>query len=85
MKEWWTAEELGAFSASSLPTSKRGINKLAAREGWTTATSPSGEPLARKRQGKGGGWEYHVSLLPLAARADLRFIKFWRPSAGDRR
>lgn len=72
MKEWWTAEELGSCRLLGLPVSKRGLNKLVRRECWATKKSPLGDPLARKRQGRGGGWEFHLSVLPYTAQEDLK-------------
>lgn len=71
MKEWSTTAELAALRLPDLPSTQNGCNRIAAREGWPTRISPSGEPLARKRQGRGGGWEYHASLLPMEAQIEL--------------
>lgn len=62
---WWSAQELADAGLPDLPTSKRNVNALAERLGWR------GGEHARKRAGRGGGWEYHWSLLPLAARNRL--------------
>lgn len=64
MKEWFTAAELADTRSPELPASVRNINKLA--EGWRKERGK-----ARKAPGKGGGWEYHVSLLPPATQARL--------------
>jgi hypothetical protein len=58
-KLWWTADELVAARLPGLPGTKRGINSKADQEGWRTV--PNG---AKKRQGRGGGWVYHWSVLP---------------------
>lgn len=47
--------------SEALPTTERGIQLRADREGWQS----------RERAGKGGGREYHVSALPEAARLVL--------------
>ena len=70
-KLWFTASELAELQLSGMPRQKRGINQLAECERWAIATDAHGVPMARKRSGRGGGWEYHVSLLPAAARGDL--------------
>nr|WP_321459053.1 transposase domain-containing protein [uncultured Cohaesibacter sp.] len=44
----------------------RSINNLAAKQGWRRKSEK-----ARKREGRGGGWEYHIDLLPDMARARL--------------
>lgn len=71
MKLWFTANELAELQLSGLPRRKRDINRVAEAEGWAIATDDQGVPLARRRSGRGGGFEYHFTLLPAAARADL--------------
>ena len=68
---WFTAAELAEMHLSGLSGAKRKINALADEQNWAVACGPNGEPLARRRNGRGGGYEYHASLLPAAARADL--------------
>lgn len=68
MREWWTAAEIAKRELPGLPGSKRGVNKLAQRE-WLAQRSPAGDPLVRA--GTTGGIEYHVTLLPAAARLAL--------------
>ena len=70
-KEWYTALELAALALPGLGTVKRRINELAATERWALAVDDKGVPLARSRQARGGGTEYHVSLLPPAARTAI--------------
>lgn len=70
-KVWFTAEELAELQLAGLPKSKRAVNRLAKDEDWQVAADAKGVPLARRRAGHGGGFEYHASLLPAAARADL--------------
>ena len=41
------------------------------RERWDARTDDSGRPLTRARQGRGGGREFHFSLLPIPAQAEL--------------
>lgn len=63
---WWTAEEIAAAALLDLPTTKRRVNAMAERLNWR------GHPkFARRRQGQGGGWEYHWTLFPLRARKAL--------------
>lgn len=61
MRAWFTAAELAALGLPELGSTKRGCNIRATREAWTS----------RKRAGRGGGREYHVSALPEAARIEL--------------
>lgn len=63
---WWTAAELAEARLPDMPTSKRRINDLAARSGWQVAPG-----FARRRQGRGGGWEYHWTALPHRAQAKI--------------
>jgi transposase InsO family protein len=70
-KLWFTAKELAELELAGLPRRKRDINRLAEDENWAVAVSDGGAPLARRHSGRGGGYQYHVSLLPAAARADL--------------
>lgn len=65
MKLWYSAQELADLALPALPGTKRRINELAAREGWDRGG------FARERHGRGGGTEYHLSLLPSAARLAL--------------
>lgn len=91
MKEWWTLSELGEARLPGLPGSMQGVHKIAIRGSWTTKAAPDGRALARRRQGRGGGWEYHVSLLPLRARRELEMREIraalaepeTRPTPGD--
>ncbi len=70
-KVWYTAAELADMALPGLPKTKRKINERAAAEGWALATGKVGEPLARPRQARGGGLEYHIDVLPAAARTTL--------------
>ena len=64
---WWTAAELAEMRLPGLSTAKRKINELAQSERWALRTDRSGLPLARPRQGRGGGLEYNVAVLPAQA------------------
>jgi putative transposase len=66
-REWFTAAELAEMQLDGMPTTKRGINDLAEREGWR-APNAQGRSW-RQREGRGGGIEYHVRCLPTLARA----------------
>ncbi|MBK1625223.1 DDE-type integrase/transposase/recombinase [Afifella marina] len=61
MKEWLTAQEIANERLYDLPETKMGVKRLAEREGWND------HPLARTRQGRGGGMEYHYRILPTLA------------------
>lgn len=66
---WFTLPEIAAQRLPDLPTTRRGLAELADREGWRLA-----EGKARRAARKGGGWEYHISLLPAAAQTRLMMI-----------
>lgn len=61
MKEWLTALEIAEEKLPFLPTTKRGVAELSARENWDA------HPYARTRSGRGGGMEYRYLILPVAA------------------
>lgn len=69
-KEWFTAVELAALGLPGLPATKRGINMLAAKVGWRSP-STAGTKWRERGGGRGGGVEYHYSVLPSAAQARL--------------
>ena len=70
-REWFTAAELARLALPGLPADKRSINRRAQEERWSMRCDAAGEPLVRTRKGKGGGLEFHVSLLPGTARLEL--------------
>lgn len=68
-REWFTAAELAEMGLPALPGTTRGIAMMAKREDWD---HPAAEGRTwRRRQGRGGGVEYHLSTLPMAARTAL--------------
>ncbi|MCT4654390.1 MAG: Mu transposase C-terminal domain-containing protein [Cohaesibacter sp.] len=66
LRDWYMPRELAALDLPGLPSSDRGIQIFAKRHEWQSTS------LARKRSGRGGGWEYHIDLLPDAACAELQ-------------
>lgn len=73
MQEWWTPADLAAHALPGLPGSREEIARLADRAGWRKGPEyPSdANGLWRKRAGRGGGYEYRIDVLPLAARSAL--------------
>lgn len=59
VKDWMTAREFAALGLKGLPGTERGMQLLAKENGWDE--NPT---YCRQRAGRGGGLEYHVSLLP---------------------
>lgn len=71
MKVWWSASELAEVGLPDVPDTVRGVNRKAKAEGWPAALDSLGQPLSRQRQGRGGGVEYHHSVLPIRAQIAL--------------
>ena len=65
-QQWWTAAELAEAGLPDMPATKRRINDMAIRHGWALQPGKS-----RRRAKRGGGTEYHWSILPPRARAHL--------------
>ena len=68
---WLSAAEIAEANLPGLPADKRKLNDLIALERWATRAGPDGQPLHRKRAARGGGFEWHSSLLPERARHEL--------------
>jgi transposase InsO family protein len=66
MREWFSPQELADLALREFPTSKRGWNEFIDAHDWL-----SQKGKVRRREGSGGGFEYHISLLPAAARLEL--------------
>jgi putative transposase len=64
-------QEIADAKLPCLPTAKRAVAKVAAREDWLSRRDRNGRPLWRERAGRGGGKEWHVSLLPVMAQVKL--------------
>ena len=71
MSEWLSPREIADMRLPGLGHSVQAVHSRAFREGWKDARSGTGEPLCRARQGRGGGFEFHISLLPTVARMRL--------------
>ncbi|PZW46859.1 hypothetical protein C8P66_108138 [Humitalea rosea] len=67
--EWFTAAELAGLGLPYLPDTPRGMLARAHRCGWLR---PEAEGrLWRRRVGRGGGAEIHLSALPIEVQAKL--------------
>ncbi len=63
---WWTASELAEAGLPDIPTTRKGV------ELWVKRINLRSHPdYARKRAGRGGGWEYHWKSLPARAQRKL--------------
>jgi putative transposase len=78
MADWFTPAEIAAASKGEVPASARGLNRVILRDGWNRDPNK-----CRARTGRGGGFEYHVSLLPagLAVRLSLADSSSLTPAA----
>lgn len=65
-KIWWTADEIASAQLPGMPSTQRNVTRRAQEGRWREYPK-----LARRRSGRGGGWEYHWTLLPLAAKEQL--------------
>ena len=70
-REWFTAAELAELALPGLPADKRSLNRRAREENWLLRSDAAGQALSRPRLGRGGGTEFHLSLLPGATRLEL--------------
>ncbi|TNF16799.1 MAG: transposase [Rhodobacteraceae bacterium] len=65
-REWWSPAALAQSGLPDVPGTRQGVDALAKRLDWRADPT-----LARRRSGRGGGWEYHWKLLPVRAQAVL--------------
>lgn len=70
-REWFSASELAAMGIPGLPNSKQGILHLANRDDWVRDSWR--DRYWRQRTARGGGVEFHFTLLP--APAQIRLAK----------
>ena len=71
VRSWFSAAELAELALPGLPADKRSVTRRAQEERWSVRHGADGEALVRPRAGRGGGVEFHVSLLPPEARLEL--------------
>lgn len=69
--EWFSVAELADLALPGLPADKRALNRRAREERWQMRVDSAGALLSRPRAGRGGGTEFHLSLLPAAAQLEL--------------
>jgi len=71
VKEWFTLAELASARLPDMPLTVKGFDKIVAKKAWRASGATS-----RKMSGRegGGGWEYHVSLLPKPAQMRLLVV-----------
>jgi len=86
MKQWFTPADLAALALPGMPTTARAVQLMAQRENWKRPDWqwPTNEQGRwRRREARGGGVEYHYSLLPTRARAKV--VSMHVTPAGDER
>ena len=74
MNTWLTAAQIASLALPGLPTTERGVQLMAKNGDWTANSRQwplNDKGTWRRRRGRGGGVEYHWSLLPAPARARL--------------
>ena len=71
MKDWYSAAELAALDLPGVGGKRNRVVEYASAQGWADRTDRDGLRLARPRAGRGGGFEYHVSLLPPQAAVEM--------------
>lgn len=65
-QQWWTADELASSRLPELPGTRQGVTLMAKEQGWRAMPDCS-----RRKAGRGGGFEYHWSVLPILAKKAL--------------
>jgi len=91
MSHWLSAADIAALGLPGLPTTERGVQLLAKRDEWTPPAKQwplNDQGTWRRRKGRGGGLEFHWSILPAEARTKIAIGKvtvttFDLPEAGE--
>lgn len=64
--EWWTATQIADAKLPDLPGTQRGVQAHIDRHNWCAHRD-----FARRRKGRGGGWEFSWKLFPHRAQQKL--------------
>ncbi len=78
MSHWLSAADIAALGLPGLPTTERGVQLLAKRDEWTPPAKQwplNDQGTWRRRKGRGGGLEFHWSILPAEARTKIAIGK----------
>ena len=70
MNDWFTPDQILAANKGELPGTVQNLNRLAVKSGWRRDDSQ-----ARRAPGRGGGWLYHLAILPQSIQARLSLAK----------
>jgi putative transposase len=68
-KEWFSADELAGLALPGMPGTKRGVQMMADLDQWVRSDYKN--KYWRMRAGRGGGVEFHYTLLSTAAQAKI--------------
>ncbi len=71
MTEWFSLDDLAAWGLPGYRVSRRRLAVMVDEQGWREKRDPRLGALARRRTGKGGGWEYHRACLSVPAQKIL--------------
>ncbi len=66
MDKWLSPADIQPFNRGELPSTVRSFNRMAIEQGWRNSDK------ARRTEQKGGGWLYHISLLPPTIQARIQ-------------
>ena len=78
MRTWLTASEIAGLKLPGLPTTKRGVLDYAGRQDWMGR-----DGMVRQGARRNGAVEFHVDLLPPAARAALNTAAIAKVAGSD--
>jgi len=70
-KMCFSASELAELDLPGLSPNRNRVVEMAMQGRWADQVDAAGNALAQPRAGRGGGWEYHFSLLPIPAQLEL--------------
>ena len=76
-QDWWTSAEIADAGLPDMPKTRRGVDAVIERQGWQKHPE-----LARRRAGRGGGWEYSPKLFPARAQRHLAELAMGKDAAG---
>lgn len=65
-QEWWSAAEIAAAALPDMPQTPQRVTANAVANKWREHSE-----IARRREGRGGGWEYHWTAFPSRAQSLL--------------
>lgn len=75
-QDWWTTAEIADAGLPDMPTSRQGVEQILKLQGWRAHPE-----LARRRAGRGGGWEYSPKLFPARAQRHLTELAMGKGAA----